>query len=212
MSTGSDEYLDALDDLGRPLGVLPRAEVHHRGHWHRVFHCLVLSGRAGGSAVLQRRAATKAAFAGCYDLSATGHLAAGETTLDGVRELAEELGIELDPSALVPLGERRLVDDGGEGRWNRELVSVHLARDDRPLAAYRPDPAEVSAIVDVPVDAALALLAGEIDTVAVAGIGTGGEALAVDLGVGDLVPGTDYWITLLVMARRFLDGDRPLAI
>lgn len=207
-----DELLDAIDDLGRALGPVPRSEIHERGLWHRVFHCLIVSDRGGGSVVLQRRAATKAAFAGRLDLSATGHLAAGERPVDGLRELAEELGVEVAPSALVPLGERHLVDDNGEGRWNRELVSVFLVRDDRPLSAYLPDPREVDAVVDVPVDAALELFAGDRSVLPVHGIDADGRPMTLDLSIDHLVPGDGYWITLLVMARRLLDGARPLAI
>ena len=88
--------LDVFDDMGRFLCVKPRDEVHQAGDWHRVFHCQIATIRNGvPSLVLQRRSDQKAAFPGLLDLSAAGHLSAGESPTDGVRELAEELGFSL---------------------------------------------------------------------------------------------------------------------
>jgi hypothetical protein len=50
------EVVDIYDDLGKPIGVKPRRQVHRDGDWHFTFHCLVVSGSADSlSFVLQRR-------------------------------------------------------------------------------------------------------------------------------------------------------------
>lgn len=211
------EMLDVVDDMGRHLCVKSREAVHLDGDWHRVFHCQIVAERAGRSvAVLQRRAAAKAAFPRKLDISAAGHLAAGERPTDGVRELEEELGVAVDPEALVHLGVRRLVDDSGEGTLNRELTSVFLLRDSRPLDAYVLERSEVDSLVDVPIDELLALLSGEVAAITVEGVAAAGSAdahpITDEITIDDLVPGGDYWITLMVMAQRFLAGQGPLAI
>lgn len=211
------EVLDVFDDIGRHIGVKDRRAVHRDGDWHRVFHCLVVAERpeTGPVIVLQLRSATKAAFPSKLDLTAAGHLAAGESPTDGIRELREELGIAVPAHALVPLGVRRLADDSGEGRLNKELTHVYLLRDDRPLTAYSPEPAEVDGVFDVPLAGALRLFGDGDAAVDATGI------LAVDgswvettrsVTRGDLVPNDGYWITLLVMAERFVHGHAPLAI
>jgi isopentenyldiphosphate isomerase len=219
------ELLDVFDELGRHRGVRDRATVHAEGWWHQVFHALVVTGRDGGAVVLQRRARAKVAFPGLLDLSATGHLAAGERPVDGLRELREELGVDVDPAALRPLGVRRLVDHTPEGT-NRELAHVFLVRDDRPLEDYRPDPSEVSGVVELAIDAALDLFAGRSRQVAALELGAGGlEAAPVLLTTDDFVPepplldvrvadapAHGYWVTVLVMAARLLAGDDRLAI
>ena len=145
------EMLDIFDDLGRHLGIKPRDAVHQSGDWHKVFHCQIVTVRDGVPVlVLQRRSNHKAAFPGLLDLSAAGHLAAGEAPLDGVRELAEELGVSANRDDLVLLGERRLIDDSGEGLLNKELTSVFLLRDDRPLVDYVLQTAEVDGVFDAP--------------------------------------------------------------
>ena len=81
------EMLDVFDDLGCHLGVKPRDAVHQSGDWHKVFHCQIVTIRGGIPVlVLQRRSTEKAAFPGLLDISAAGHLAAGEAPPDGVRD------------------------------------------------------------------------------------------------------------------------------
>lgn len=219
----AEELLDTFDELGRHLGVADRATVHAEGLWHQVVHVLVVAERPGGPVVvLQRRAASKVSFPGLLDLSATGHLAAGETPVEGLRELREELGIDVDPSALVRLGVRRVVDVAPEGT-NRELAHVFLVRDDRPLDAYAPDAREVDAVVDLPVEAGLDVLTGRLahlDCDAVVDgrattLAVDRSALVPDPPLGDVSQPDDapgYWTTLLQMAGRLAAGDERLGI
>jgi 8-oxo-dGTP pyrophosphatase MutT (NUDIX family) len=211
------EFIDVFDEVGRHLGVKDRAAVHRDGDWHRVFHCLIVTERpkAGAVALLQLRGATKAAFGGLLDLTAAGHLEAGESPLDGIRELEEELGIRVDPADLVPLGTRRLIDESGEGRLNRELTHVFLLRDDRPLSHYSPAVVEVGGLLEVPIDGLLEVFDTD-STLEVSGIVVGEDGTTTPIrrtiGEADLVPNRGYWITLLVMAQRHLAGQEPLAI
>lgn len=220
------ELLDTFDDQGRFLGVAARVDVHLQGLWHQVAHILVVAHRpAGPVAILQRRARIKRTFAGLIDLSATGHLAAGEHPRDGVRELREELGIDINPDELFPLGVRRLVDTTPEG-VNRELAHVFVVRHDAALADYRPDPAEVEAVVEAPIDALLAVLDPDLDprpSAAAVEIAVGGEPREIVVGAADLVPEPRlvdvsgahphaYWVSALSAGRAYLQGERPLAV
>ena len=210
------EQLDVVDEVGRYLHTAPRDEVHQRGEWHQVFHCQIVTLRDGvPTAVLQQRSRTKAAFPGLIDISAAGHLAAGETPLDGVRELEEELGISPVSTDLVPLGIRRLADDSGEGTLNCELTSVYLLRDDRPLTDYVLARDEVDAVLDAPIADLLALFGGA-PSMTVEGIASAGHpdasGVTLEVTLDDFVPSSEYWVVLMVMAQRFLAGQGPLAV
>jgi isopentenyldiphosphate isomerase len=211
------EQLDVYDDVGRHTGVKSRHDVHLDGDWHQVFHCQIVSDRDGvATAVLQERSTAKAAFPGLLDISAAGHLAAGEAPLDGLRELEEELGVTADPDSLVALGVRRLVDDSGEGTLNRELTHVFLLRDDRQLAEYSVDPVEVHGVWEVPIESLLGLLGGSVAELSITGLvhAVANRTAPIEriISATDLVPGTEYWVTLMVMAARFHAGQHPLAI
>jgi isopentenyldiphosphate isomerase len=207
------ELIDVVDvATGEVVDTRPRSEVHRDGQWHQVFHCLVLRPSAQ-SMVLQERSRSKLTFPGMLDLSVTGHLSAGETPIQGVREAEEELGVEVDPDALVPLGVRLLADNNGEGR-NRERVHVYFLADDRPLVAYAPPPDEVSALVEVTVDGFIgALVDAELETPCLRRDALSNAVVDHTMRRDDLVEGTSgYWLTLAVMARRFLDTGQPPAI
>ncbi|MFW2380490.1 MAG: NUDIX hydrolase [Acidimicrobiales bacterium] len=204
----SEERIDVVSPAtGEVLATEDRTVVHADGLWHQVFHCLVLRPVAQ-SIVLQRRAFSKAAFPGLLDLSATGHLEAGERPLDGLREFEEELGIQLDPEHLIPLGTRLLADDNGEGK-NRERVHVFFVLDDRPISDYRPPSHEVAGLVEIKVIDLLAILSDPELRVEARSTVNDREVV----GNSDLVEGADgYWTVLAVMAQRALAGESLLAV
>ena len=207
------EQLDIFDDTGRHLGTKARDAVHRDGDWHQVFHVLIVRAEPGRdpSVVLQRRSETKTAFPGLVDLSATGHLEAGERPREGIRELTEEMGIDADPADLVALGVRRIVEASGEGKLNKELAHFFLLADRRPLSRYRPDQREVSGVVEVGIARLLELFADPTREAA-AHCGPAVPPTPCTLRHDDFVPGDSYWITALIMAERFAAGRAPLAI
>jgi len=99
------EMLNTFTQDGRPLGKAPREEVHRIGYWHETFHCWVTATQNGEDVVyLQRRSPDKKDYPGLFDITAAGHLTADETVQDGTREMAEEIGLEVNYDDLQPLG------------------------------------------------------------------------------------------------------------
>jgi len=152
------ELLDILDESGRSTGeVVPKSEAHRLGLWHRCFHCWICGSDPGGSyLLLQRRAATKDTWPGYLDVTAAGHLAAGEETLDGLREVEEELGLRIESERLVPLGTRR-VEQEIPGGCDRELHEVFLLLDTTPPGNLRLQKEEVEAVIRLDLDEVEAL-------------------------------------------------------
>lgn len=207
-----EELLDVVDPVsGEVVEQRTRSDVHRLGLWHQVFHCLVVRPSAR-TVVLQRRSADKSAFPNQLDLSATGHLSAGESALDGVRELNEELGIEIDLDDLVPLGQRLLADDLGEGT-NREIVNLYFLADDRALEGYRPDASEVSGLVELAATDLLDLLADREPRCSAQEWDPEGGRRSIEVEREDLVVDVSgYWVVVAVMADRFLSGATPIAV
>lgn len=207
------ELLDVLTDDGIVIGTATRRDVHEQGLWHRTFHALVVRPGLPARVVFQRRAATSA-FAGLLDFTAAGHLAAGEEPVDGARELEEEVGLSVVSTDLVAVGVHRIIDHR-DGITNREQVHVFFVRSDLALDRFHPDPAEVSSLVEVDVEALLRLVDPTSPTKRIDAREwePGAAVIDVELGPDDLMPGyDDYLIKTMIMAERFAAGRSPIAL
>jgi isopentenyl-diphosphate delta-isomerase type 1 len=129
------ELFDVVDERDRVVAQAPRAEVHRRHLRHRAVHVFVFNPH--GELFLQKRAATKDTFPGCYDSSASGHLDAGESyDASAARELREELGLSVEPVALRPLFK---IEACAQTGW--EFIWVYQLQTDQPP---QPNPAEIA--------------------------------------------------------------------
>jgi 8-oxo-dGTP pyrophosphatase MutT (NUDIX family) len=206
MASMVDELLDAFDDDMQPLGPRSRDEVHRDGLWHAVFHCVAVRTRPPARLLLQRRPSNARSFPGLLDLTSTGHLLSGERPADGVRELREEVGLVVTPDQLVSLGQRRMVDDAGEGGRNREIVHAFLLPCDDPLESFALAGGDVDGLVEITVDGLRAVArGGRADAVEV---DLEGVLRPIVVGTADLVPAIDdSWNVMATVAERFVDGQ-----
>jgi len=140
------ERLDVFDEGMNWLGSRTRAEVHREGLWHQTFQCWFVR-RIGGEdyVYFQERHPSKADFPGLLDITAAGHLSAGETVEDGAREIEEELGIAVPRSALA-YGGCKPYRYAREGFVDNEFCHVHYCVYDGPDEAFRFRDGEVSAL------------------------------------------------------------------
>ncbi|HEX6708870.1 MAG TPA: NUDIX domain-containing protein [Rubrobacter sp.] len=201
--------LDILDESGSQTGeVVPKSEAHRRGLWHRGFHCWICGTDASGEPYLliQRRSATKDTWPGRLDITAAGHLTAGEKTLDGLREVEEELGLRVEPEKLIPLGTRR-AEQEIPGGFDREFHDVFLLVDTTPPESMRLQAEEVDAVIRVRLDFAEALGNGEsVPATEYAG----GRRVATRICPSDLVPNSDDYLRRVAGAARLvLAGQEP---
>lgn len=127
------ELLDVLNPDGTKSGtVSERGVVHREGSIHAASHVWVIRRQENGGydLLLQKRSAEKDSFPGCYDISAAGHVEAGDGCLDtAVRELKEELGIAASSEQLRYAGACRTTYRGefhGSPFLNCEYSSVYL--------------------------------------------------------------------------------------
>lgn len=155
-----DELFDVLHPDGSPAGYSkPRGAIHRDGDWHRSLHIWVYRVIDGGVEVLfQRRSLTKDTWPDSLDVTVGGHLRAGETIAETVREAAEEIGVELQLEDLVRIG-RRFAAHRNERWYDREVNEVFAAHVDLPLTEFRLHPEEVDGLVAIALDAARALYA-----------------------------------------------------
>lgn len=155
MAAVDHELLDVLDATGRPTGIRkPRAEVHRDGDWHRSFHLWIVKDAL--SVLFQRRSKFKDFEPFKIDVTVGGHLAAGETVEDALREVEEELGLRVAAKDLIYLKTRRS-ERVYPAACDREVQEVYLLRCDQDLSEYLLNPMEVYALYELPIVRALAL-------------------------------------------------------
>ncbi|NJL35038.1 MAG: NUDIX domain-containing protein [Chloroflexaceae bacterium] len=209
MST--DELLDVYSADGQPLGIArPKRDVHARGDWHRTFHCWLVYRDATGRdhMLVQRRASRKDVYPDKLDVTAAGHLQAGEGIEGGLRELWEELGIRATELNLHFIGQRTWIDDA-EGIYHREFQDVYLLIKDAPLTAYTIDPVEVAGLADLLLDDLIDLFAGRRTQISGQMLFAGtSEPEEYPVTVADFIPTPNpYVLKVCQAARGLLAGE-----
>lgn len=217
MAQDPAERFDVVSADGTPTGVTKaRAEVHRDGDWHRSLHCWVAGLDVDGDAFIlfQQRGSGKDSWPGYLDATVGGHFAAGENAAAALREVREEIGITPAPERTRLLGVRVSVNESTPGVIDRELQTVALLRDDRPLVSYRPNPAELSALIRFPLVATLAFFAGELPVIT-------GEMLSAKateteratFSPGDFIPSVDrYFFRVAIAIAAALRGESYVAV
>lgn len=209
-----DELFDVLDVYGRATGrTKRRADVHRDGDWHRAFHCWVLDESESRALLFQRRGAHKDTWPSKLDVTVGGHYAHGETLRDVVREAEEEIGRAVALDDLIHLGTRVAVGGMEDGVDDREIQDVFLWRSDAPLASYRPQPVEVTALERVALADALALFDGSVREVASRVLLPTGELRDGRVSRDDFVPTLDrYFYRVAVAADLAARGYDRLVV
>ena len=212
-----DEVVDIYDENMTRTGTALKSEAHRKGLWHRAIHCWVVRGPSPGAVLFQKRGRSKAVYPNALDISAAGHYRAGETAREGVRELIEELGLAVPVEQLTPLGVK--IDVGVfQEHVVHEFCDVFLLRDDRAPRGYAPDPDEVDGLVGVGVPDGLALFSGERSEASAQGIeydhaSREWGAIRLSIDRGSVIPRVDpYYYKVMILAERFLRGEKHLAI
>ena len=203
-----DEKIDVLDERGNRTGrVVWKSEAHRTGLWHRCFHLWIVNpghGPDSPSLLVQRRALGKETWPDKLDVTAAGHLMAGEIGLDGLREVEEELGLIVGGDDVVALGTRRNELEIPAGA-DREFQDVFLLVRRITPSDLRLQREEVASVARLRLEDVEALCGGEsvpmeewVD----------GEVREGRARLSDFVPGENgYLLAVVQAARRVLAGE-----
>jgi len=214
------EMVDIFDDNYNHIGIVEKDEAHNKGLWHRTFHCWVV--QKNGKVLLQLRSKDKSSHPDKLDISAAGHLSAGETPLDGIREMKEEIGLEVDAKNLITLGTSTKTSNIKSPKIipfiNREFTHTYLYQSETELEDYIMQEEEVDGLFEVDIEDGLKLFSGEIPSINVKGVSRiDGSSKGVletrEVTVDDFVPHSkNYYVKIFIMAERLKEGKKYLAI
>lgn len=99
-----EEYFDVLSEIGEYTNQIETREVcHKKGLWHKAVALFIINSK--GQVLLQKRSSLKKLWPNTWDITAGGHVLAGEFGFQAIkRELKEELGIEVDKNDMLFIG------------------------------------------------------------------------------------------------------------
>lgn len=99
------ELFDVLNEHGEYTGkIVSRDECHQKGLWHKAVVVFIVS-NDNQKILLQQRSKTKKLWPNLWDITAGGHVLAGELGYQAViRETEEEIGVKLRKESLEFIG------------------------------------------------------------------------------------------------------------
>ena len=144
---------DILNSDGTPANIVAsKKDAHSKGLWHRAAHIWFVNNQ--GEILLQKRADNIESHPGKFDISAAGHLSAGDTKISGaLREVEEELGIKLEEKDLINIGEIHNESTQHNGTYiNKEYDDIYVVHKDIPISEFKIQESEVSLVKYISID------------------------------------------------------------
>jgi len=195
------EFFDIFDAEMNHIGVEERKEVHQKGYWHKTFHCWFYQMENGVLQVLfQKRQHDKDTHPNLLDITAAGHLTAGERPEEGIREVEEELGIlvqldELESVGVIP------VSYVGDTFIDNEFCYTYFYHFRKSIETVLPDPVEVAGIYQVPFYQLEGLFNGSLQSINISGFEYKNNKLVckqTDVELKDFVPHPEQYYKVIL--------------
>lgn len=142
-----EEYLDILDENGNKTGESRSyLDSHKKGLTHAAIHVWIVN--SNNEILIQKREKNRLFHPSCWDISAAGHVSAGQTNLEAaVREVKEELGLNFKESDFVLLCTLRTDSILNNGAFiNREFNAVYMVRVNIKVTDIKLNDGEVEAV------------------------------------------------------------------
>lgn len=140
-----EEYFDVLNEKGQYTEKIEtRNKCHKEGLWHKAVVVFIINSK--GQVLLQKRSANKRMWPNMWDITAGGHVLAGEFGFQAIiRECKEELGIELNKNDITFIGTTTSINIKGDiiNRHFNEYYIAHKEIDENKLELQEEEVSEV---------------------------------------------------------------------
>jgi len=139
------ELIEVLDENGKKTGqILDKEIIHQNGLWHREVAVWIFNSK--GETLVQRRALTKKMNPNKIALCA-GHVPTNEDSITAIiREIKEELGIQVNPHSLQFLITEKEEKSFPNGLINRIFNDVYYLIIDKDISEFTIQTEELSEI------------------------------------------------------------------
>ncbi len=215
------EQIDIFDEEFYPIE--PKSTtidiVHQQGLWHQTFACWLIN-PTDNTIYLQLRGPKNRIGPNTLDASASGHLSAGEQPIDGFRELAEELGGNLNLSNKIYLGINRNIIIQGK-YINREFCHVYMAKTITDLGNLQLQNGEVAGILKLDIKQGIQLFSKELQSAEISGLVWNGKEYVFEkrrvtmqdfCSYHDRINISGYYLKVMMTAKSFMKNEPPYRI
>lgn len=211
----ADHLVDIFDENFNLIGRELKSIAHEKGYWHQVFTCIIINSKTN-KIYFQRKVPGRYSFErpDYIDITVGGHLKAGETVEQGIREIEEETGFIIEFSSLINLGLRQNTFSLEDKYYSNEYQNVFLCNIDCNLHDFKIDEDEVNAFVEVDIDQILELLLKNIEFVEARSIFMSDGKYIEDkfiLSEDDIIPSylknDMFLLRLVISAKRYCNGE-----
>lgn len=163
-----DELIDIYDADSQYLHTALKSVAHKEGLWHRVFTGILVNPEKK-IVYLQKKYAGQYSFnrPDYIDISVGGHYLAGEDIQEGIREIKEEIGLDINFKDLIPIGVRQTSAVLAEDYKNNEFQFIFIIPCTQQLQDFHLNNLEVKSLIEIPIEAGLALLNKEVKNLTV---------------------------------------------
>jgi len=208
-----DEQVDILEaPLFKPTGqVKTREQAYRDGDWIGTFNLWVVNRDPEPAIVYQLRGPNVKWAPNLLDVTAGGHLQAGEKLIDGLREVEEELGKQYAPDQLVALGRKLYVGFNPDGTSHNNIIDIYMVEDNEGLSTYALQAEEVYALCVCPIRELLKVHRDSGHTFSVKARTAGGETIELSVRKKSFPENwDDYHHKIAVLADRYFKGEKDL--
>ncbi len=206
------EFLDIFDDNYQPIFPykLTKEAVHSTGAWHHTFHCFILD-KNTSSLYFQLNRKKNNLFKPILTPSSAGHIQSGETVKDGVREMKEELGLDVNVQDLKYIGvQKRIVDYPENNYHDREFIHVFFLKQQIDEKNIHLDIDEVKGFFKINIDDGLKLFSEHVEKISISGRELEYNQYRpkqLTVGISDFVKQPpNYYLNLFNEAKKLLNS------
>jgi hypothetical protein len=206
------EKVDILapPDFAKTGVIKTKAQAIEASDWLGIFHLWVIQDEPVPAIIYQQRSPKALWGPMLLDVTVGGHYRVGETRLDGLREVKEELGVNYHPRHLTYLGRKLFFGKDSGGFMRHSVVDVHFVRDNRSLNQFILESQEIYALCLCPI-AYLIKLHTDKKPFKAPAITNRGVKIVIEV-TPDLIPYNwdNYHFKIALLAQRFLKGEKNL--
>lgn len=203
------EFIDIYNENHKYLGICEKGLAHKLGLWHEVFNGIIVN-RENKSIIFQIKNAkhNQVHDMDKIDISVGGHYQAGEKIEDGIREIKEESGIEIEFKDLIYLGERQVSTVVKEEYIVREFQKIFIVPYNDSITKLKCQDDEINGFIEFRIDDCIDLFLK--NKTSIVGIDNNEKNTEVTLKnfVEAYLNGDELYLRLVIASKWFVEGEK----